>query len=502
MGMYDIDIPSDALNVMKRFEKAGYEAYVVGGCVRDSILGRKPHDWDICTDAKPDEMMKVFAGSRVVPTGIQHGTVTVMPTHGSDGYEVTTFRTDGRYADGRHPNDVSFIKDVREDLARRDFTINAMAYSPRTGLVDPFHGADDLKNGRIRCVGNPYDRFSEDALRIMRAIRFAANFGMEIDRTTGEAADSLAGNLVYVSKERITSELLKMFETAEQPGRILYAHQPIVSAFIPEIVICMGYNQQTPWHEFDLFRHIVETVDAVDMDRFQGKELQTIRMAALLHDIGKPDMFCWDDMENVAHFKGHDIKSAEIAAEVLAHDFRLTANMRDTVVTLVARHEQRRENMPGAKKILNQIGHETARLLFGLQRADVIAHGELSEWRMGELRDELVQIDETERQTDAIIATGEAVTVKDLACNGHDLIAAGLKPSPMFGMVMDKLLEEVMDGTIENDRALLVNEAVILYHQMDNPQVSDAILDCDAKHDMDISADGNFIYDDCELNVL
>lgn len=482
--MQKIDIPVNAIKIIEKLENAGYEAYVVGGCVRDSILGRQPHDWDICTNAKPEEMMDVFSGDRVIPTGIQHGTITVIADNTKEGYEVTTFRADGNYADGRHPDSVEFISDVNDDLARRDFTINAMAYSPTRGFIDPFNGMDDLNAGIIRCVGNPYDRFSEDALRIMRAIRFAANFGMDIEEETDKAANELAYTLDKIAKERITSELLKMFETAEKPGEMLYSHKDIMAAVVPEITACMGYDQQTPWHEFNVFHHITKSIDAVDMGKFQGKDLQIIRMAALLHDIGKPEMYKWDSKEGVAHFKGHDIKSAQIARWVLTKDLKVTVDVRETVITLVERHEQRRDNMPKPKKILNKIGYDTAKLLFGLQRADVIAHGNLTPDRMVKLQEELHQIDAVESDVDKIVLSGEAVTIKDLNCNGYDLITAGLKPGPEFGIVMETLLNKVMDGELPNNKEVLINDAIVLYYGMKEEDIFNRKVRQDMGKDM------------------
>lgn len=470
----EFKLSNDLENIIEKLNNAGFEAYIVGGCVRDTILGKNPQDWDICTSATPEQMMRVFASDRVIPTGLQHGTITVLPKGyakgedniSHDGYEITTFRADGEYSDGRHPDSVNFVTDVKEDLARRDFTINAMAYAPNTGIIDPFNGYEDLMNKQLRCVGKAEDRFSEDALRIMRALRFAANYGLSIQEDTSNAIRDLAFTLDKISKERITTELLKMFAKAEKPGELLSQYKEVLLAIISELKPCMGFDQKTPWHQFDILTHSLKTVDAIDQSIVSGKDLETARLTALLHDIGKPDCYKWDETKMVAHFKGHPFKSVEIAEHVLDNDLRVTSEMKKATLQLIERHENRRENMPKPKRLVNAIGFDMAKLLIEVQKADVIAHGNLSPEYNHKIDEEFQTLETAKSEIEEIENNKEAVSVKDLEIRGKDLIDMGIKPGPVIGEILSTILDKVMDNAIPNDRDTLLSAAKYIYDEI------------------------------------
>ncbi len=301
-----IQIPPHAERILTLLNQAGYKAYVVGGCVRDALLSKTPKDWDICTSALPDEMERVFQGFRVVETGLKHGTLTVV----LDGipYEITTFRVDGAYTDHRHPDGVTFVTDVREDLARRDFTVNAMAYHPAEGLIDAFGGQEDLRRGVIRCVGQPEERFREDALRILRALRFASVYGFTIDEETAKAAHELKETLSLVAAERIRAELGKLL-CGQGCGNILRAYRDILGQILPQLVPMFDFPQCTPHHRFDVWEHTVRSVENVPAT-------EVLRFTMLLHDAGKPATFTRDE-DGVGHFCGHAACSEKIAEAVM-----------------------------------------------------------------------------------------------------------------------------------------------------------------------------------------
>lgn len=465
-----IDLPKEVETIINKLEEKGFEAYAVGGCVRDSILGLNPQDWDICTSATPQETMEIFKSDKVIPTGLQHGTVTVLPkeyqkdaTQSHDGYEITTFRADGDYSDGRHPDEVKFVTSLKEDLSRRDFTINAMAYSPSKGVVDPFNGIIDLKNHTLRCVGVAEERFSEDSLRIMRALRFAANYNLTIEESTDKAANSLAQTLDRVSKERITTELLKMFDKAEHPGEMLSSHREILKAIIPEIAECDGYDQKTPWHQYDVLTHSLKAVDLVDVSNLDKVDRQTARMGALLHDIGKPSAYTWDEKRQVAHFKGHPEFSTQISEEVLTNDFRITSDMKKSLLAVIPEHEDRRPaTEAAARKLLNKLGEHDTKLLIEIQKADVISHGELAKPQMDKIMRDYNMLNDLSQKVNEVLESNMAFTIKDLAIRGQDLKEMGIKPGPIYTEILETLLDGVMEGNIPNDRDILM-EQVGLY---------------------------------------
>ena len=439
-----MDLPRPVSDLISRLEQAGFSAYAVGGCVRDTLLSQVPHDWDLCTSARPEEMMEVFRGEHVVETGLKHGTLTVVLDHIP--YEITTFRTDGSYTDHRHPDSVTFVEDVSGDLSRRDFTVNAMAYSPHTGLVDLFGGQEDLDRGVIRCVGVPEERFREDALRILRALRFAAVFDFAIDPETEKALHLLAPSLSNVAAERIREEFFKLL-CGPGAGRILRAFPDVLAHIVPEISVMVGYDQLNHHHSYDLWEHTVQGLENVPAD-------PDLRLTMLLHDTGKPAVRVMDD-KGEAHYRGHQAASAEIAERV-TDDLRCDRETRDRVIRLVRYHDIPLRTESGEVNLdrsfllrrLNKFGEKDLRALFLIHRADRIATGystrEKEDRRMAERMAAL----------DALLAEQPCFTLKDLAVNGNDLKAFGLK-GPALGEALQQLLEAVMDGKVANEKDAL-----------------------------------------------
>ena len=435
------ELPQGAAFVLKRLHDAGYQAYVVGGCVRDTLLGIAPKDWDVCTNALPHEMQRVFADCHVIETGLQHGTLTVMYDH--EPYEVTTFRVDGEYTDHRHPDEVIFVADVREDLSRRDFTVNAMAWSEETGVVDAFGGQEDLAARLIRCVGDARKRFGEDALRIMRAMRFASVYGFAIDPDTDEAIHELKSTLADVAAERIRVELAKLLCGAGA-GNILRTYRDVIFTLFPALAPMDGFDQRTPHHLWDVWEHTVRAVEAVPAT-------ETLRLAMLLHDCGKIAAFSVDD-RGEGHATGHEEHSVRIAQKVLA-DLKLDNATRDRVLLLIGSHgwpvtPERRL----LKRRLNQLGEEALRQLIEVKRADALATGTKDTAAVEAHR---VQ---TLSALDALLAENPCVTLRDMAVNGRDLMAMGAKGRAV-GETLQWLLEQVLDEILPNERDALLAAA-------------------------------------------
>ena len=434
-------LPPAVAALLSRLKEAGFSAYVVGGCVRDSLLGLEPHDWDLCTSALPEQMLEVFRDDHVVKTGLKHGTLAVVLDHIP--YEITTFRVDGEYTDHRHPDSVSFVDDVAGDLSRRDFTINAMAWSPDTGLVDLFAGREDLANHIIRCVGEPRRRFEEDALRVLRALRFASVYDFEIDPATESAAREMADGLRSVAGERIREELLKLL-CGPGAGRILRSYPDILSVIIPEIAPMVGYDQQNHHHSYDLWEHTVRAMEGVPPD-------PVLRLTMLLHDTGKPEVRTTDE-KGEGHYRKHQAASGVIAARA-AETLRLDNATRERVVNLVIHHDIPLRTESGEintdrsflLRRLNRFGEEDLRALFLIHRADRIATGYTTAEREDQrLRERMAALD-------ALLAEKPCFTLKDLAVRGTDLKALGLK-GKQIGDTLQALLEAVMDGKVENNR--------------------------------------------------
>ena len=428
-----IEIPEGAKRILETLFEAGYEAYVVGGCVRDSFLGRKPQDWDITTSARPEEVKALFR--KTIDTGIQHVTVMI----DREGYEVTTYRIDGKYEDSRHPSEVIFTPSLEEDLKRRDFTINAMAYNPKEGLMDLFGGMKDMERGIIRCVGDPMERFGEDALRIMRAVRFSAQLGYEIEENTKRAIGALAPQLRKISAERIQTELVKLL-TSPHPEYLRIAYETgITKVVLPEFDQCMMTEQNHPHHSFNVGDHTI----------------------MLLHDIGKPK--CLTTEENgTTHFYGHPAESEKMAEEILRR-LKFDNDTIRMVCKLVEFHDYANEREPSfqtVRRAINRIGEEGFPCIFEVWRGDVLAQSDY-------MREEKLERIRLWQETyEKVMEERQCVSLKDLAIGGKDLIALGLKPGPEMGACLQTLLEEVLEKPERNDKDWLTTRAKELMNNL------------------------------------
>lgn len=444
----EIRIPEEVRRIIETLEENGYEAYAVGGCVRDALLHRIPKDWDITTSAAPSQVKALFR--RTIDTGIQHGTVTVMI--GSEGFEVTTYRIDGDYEDSRHPKQVTYTDNLAEDLKRRDFTINAMAYNPRIGLVDLFGGAEDLRKKVVRCVGSPEERFTEDALRILRAIRFSAQLGFSIEAGTEAAIRKLAPNLEKISRERIQAEVTKLL-ISDHPQYFRKIYEAgITKQFFPEFDAMMELEQHTPFHYNTVGEHTLAMLGYVGAS-------PVLRWTALLHDCGKP--FCHQvDEDGRDHFKGHEQEGAARAKRVLK-DLRFDNDTIDQVTKLVAWHTERfKDGKPAIRRCLNAIGPELFRLLLEVDTADAMAK------HPGVQDTNLRQYAEAKAKFLEILADGDCYRMDQLAVNGSDLKAAGVAPGPEMGRLLKAMLAEVLEDPAKNTKTYLMQRYL--------PQTADA----------------------------
>lgn len=440
----EINIPTAANELIHILQNNGHEAYVVGGCVRDSILGREPHDWDICTSATPDEMLEIFKDKKIIETGLQHGTVTVVVNRES--YEVTTYRIDGEYSDNRHPDSVSFTKDIIEDLARRDFTINAMAYNDEEGLIDPFCGLGDLDNKIIRCVGNPEDRFNEDALRILRAIRFACQLEFHIHPSIGWQIGytDIANNLRNISVERINSEFVKIVKTDEFYKRLVFNYN-IFTLFIPELKNMIGFDHNNPWHIYDVFIHTIHAI------KYCESEDLIVRLAVFFHDFGKPHSY-QDGEDGIRHFKGHWEVSVELTDSIMKR-LRFDNDTRNKVLQLVYYHDLHIKDRTDIKSLLNKIGIEQFERLLEIKRADAKAHNPIY------LEERIKNINNVEKLFKEIVKNNECFSLKDLAVAGEDLIAVGYKPGKQLGTALQGVLDCVIAEEVNNNKEELLELA-------------------------------------------
>ncbi len=432
-----IILPANVEKIIGILEAAGYEAYAVGGCVRDSVLGRIPADWDITTSAKPKQVKALF--KRTVDTGIEHGTVTVMME--KMGYEVTTYRIDGEYRDNRHPSEVSFTDDLTEDLRRRDFTINAMAYSESRGLVDVFGGIRDLEEGVIRCVGNAGERFGEDALRILRAVRFAAQLGFVIEEETAKAAELLAGSLKNISAERIQTELVKLL-VSPHPELLYQAWKlGLTKVFLPEFDVCMETEQNNPHHMYSVGMHTLKALEYVEENR-------VLRLAVLCHDFGKPAVKT--TVDGTDHFHGHGKISEELTKKMMRR-LKFDNDTISKVSRLVRYHDLRPEPTPRAvRRAVNQVGEDLFPALLQVCGADILAQSSYQK------QQKLMRLDRIQELYEEIRNRGECVSLKSLAVTGKDLIEAGMKPGKEMGAALQKLLEHVLDEPEHNTREYMM----------------------------------------------
>jgi len=456
-----IQIPRNAEKILNMLGAAGYEAYVVGGCVRDAILGRVPGDWDITTSAKPEEIKRVFRAT--VDTGIQHGTVTVLME--GEPFEVTTYRIDGEYEDGRHPKEVAFTASLEEDLRRRDFTINAMAYHPDKGLVDLYGGIEDLQNRTIRCVGCAEERFGEDALRILRALRFSSQLDFDIEEETRAAIRKLAGSLAKISAERIQKELTLLL-SGKKCGRIRDAYRCGVSAVVlPELDAMMDVVQNHPCHCYTVGEHSIRSMELVElpmsrMEWYQEgsdqqeqekrckKDLAVLKWTMLLHDVGKPQVKTTDE-QGVDHFYGHAAVSEELARKIL-HRLKFDNYTCDTVIKLIRYHDYPFELTEKAmRRAIHRLGEELP-LLLQVQKADSLAQDpSVHEERL----ERLDRIWELYRQ---VKEAGSATSIKDLAVTGRDLMELGVPQGKRIGELLSELLEQVLEQPEHNEREWLL----------------------------------------------
>ena len=423
-------LPPQVLFCIDKLKSAGFKAYAVGGCVRDSLLGLTPHDYDMCTNATPEQTQAVFKDLPLVLNGTKHGTVGVILEHRN--YEITTFRTEGGYADSRHPDWVRFVGNVEEDLARRDFTVNAMAYSPDEGYIDPWGGQKDLQNRILRTVGDPKQRFTEDALRILRGVRFAIRFDLEPEKETEQAMSELAATMDGLSAERIYDELGKILLTAKAADILRYT--PVLTQVLPELLPCVDFDQRTPYHIHDIYTHTAHVVERVPKD-------PVLRWTAILHDIGKPPCFTVDE-NGQGHFYGHASVSAEMADAVLRRLKAPTA-LREQVVTLIKLHMN--PLYPDRKmltRLLSKHGWDTVEKLLALQKADYGAN--VPDYSPAEAFMEQL------RQEDACLH------IRDLEVSGQDLMSMGITPGPRLGEILKKLLQLVQEEQLPNEKNALL----------------------------------------------
>ncbi|MBO6149106.1 MAG: CCA tRNA nucleotidyltransferase [Lachnospiraceae bacterium] len=436
-----IQLPRDVQHIIGVIEDAGYEAYAVGGCVRDALLNRTAADWDITTSAEPMEIKRLF--HRTIDVGLKHGTVTVLL--GKRSYEVTTYRIDGDYEDARHPKNVHFTRDIGEDLKRRDFTINAMAYNERTGLLDLFSGREDLKNGIVRAVGDPMERFSEDALRILRAFRFAAKLGFSVEESTAKYAGQMALNLKKISAERIREELTKIV-SSEHPEvlRELY-RQGISRIILPEFDRCMETEQRNPHHCLNVGEHTIEAMRQLP----SAEPFIILRLTMLFHDMGKPECHTRDE-KGIDHFHGHAKISAQIAERVL---MRLKSDRRtmELVKILVTNHDRKPAlTKKGVRRLMSEL-KEAFPLLFPVWRADMLAQSEYKR------EEKLSYIAEVERLYREIEEAKDPVSISDLKINGRDLMhELKIEPGPDMGSILNRLLDAVLSEPELNNRDSLL----------------------------------------------
>lgn len=433
-----IQLPDKVHKIINTLEEAGYEAYAVGGCVRDSILGREPDDWDITTSAKPEEIKRLFP--RTIDTGIRHGTVTVMLD--KEGFEVTTYRIDGDYEDSRHPKEVTFTANLAEDLKRRDFTINAMAYNESRGLVDLYGGLADMEAGIIRCVGDARERFTEDALRMMRAVRFSAQLGYRIEEKTREAIKALAPNLRKISAERIQTELVKLV-VSPHPDYLRIAYEMCITAqVLPEFDLCMETPQNNPHHCYNVGEHILHSMLAVRADK-------VLRLGMLFHDIGKPQTMTVDE-NGITHNRNHPVVGAEMTRKILRR-LKFDNDTTDKVTKLVLYHDQEiGATQTGVRRAIHRMGENIFPLMFAVYRADISAQSDYKR------EEKLQKLSYIEGLYEEVCRQGDAVNLKDLAITGADLIAQGMKPGREIGAVLQELLDIVLeDPTLNTPEQLL-----------------------------------------------
>lgn len=435
-------IPMFVAKAADILEKAGFEAYAVGGCVRDSLMGITPGDWDMCTNALPEQMCKAFSGMPVIGTGIKHGTVTVIVDNVP--VEITTFRKDGIYLDSRRPDNVEFISGIEEDLSRRDLTINAMAYSERTGLIDVFGGKNDIENKTLRCVGEPEKRLGEDPLRILRTLRFASRLGFEIHPETAAALRKLAGSLKNISAERIREELLKLL-CGSDVCKVLEDYREVFAVFIPELAAEFDFQQCNPHHCFDVYRHTVKAVGNI-------QPRADLRFIMLLHDIGKPKVFTKDE-NGVGHFKLHPTEGSKIADEIMRR-LKFDNKTRAYVKLQILEHDDRFPPVrKSVRRFISKYGYKFFFDHLEVRKADALAQSDY-------MREEkLWELEEKYRIGKELMDSEAALTLDKLAIGGRDLLDAGFPRGSILNEVLNACLEQVVDEKLPNERSALLEFA-------------------------------------------
>lgn len=431
-----IRLPKAVCVVIKRLEACGYTAWAVGGCVRDSLRGVCPNDWDLTTSATPEQIQQIFPADCVRLTGVQHGTVTILQEDMA--LEVTTYRGESAYTDGRHPDSVCFLSRVEDDLARRDFTINAMAYHPERGLCDPFGGRADLQDGILRAVGNPDARFEEDALRILRGVRFVGKTGFQIEPETTYAMYRQMHRLESIATERVFMELDALL-TSQYVGRALRAYRAVIATVLPEVAPMFGLCQHNPHHLYDVWEHTVRAVEAVPAQ-------SVLRWVMLLHDSGKPHTYTIDDA-GIGHFHGHPAVSRTLAEQVMVR-LHTAGALRKEVTNLVALHDHPiGQTEKQVRRFLAKHGEVCARQLLSIKKADCTGQGAFSI--------HFKELQQTERLVNQICAEAPCLTLHELAVDGHMMCEMGLS-GPCVGAVLNWLLEQVVEGTVPNEPEALL----------------------------------------------
>lgn len=432
-----IKIPDKCNFIFEILENYGFECFAVGGCVRDALMGKEPFDWDFTTNASPEKILNCFSEYKTVEVGKKYGTITVV----SDGmsYEITTYRVDGEYSDSRHPDSVTFSTSIIEDLRRRDFTINSIAFSPTRGLIDPFNGAEDIKKGIIRCTGVAQDRFSEDALRILRALRFAARLDFQIENQTKEAIFEFKDRLRFVHPNRLRKEITGILMGKVQ--NVLFDYREVLAVVIPEIRPMFDLSQNNPHHCYDVWTHTVVALS-------HTLKNEVLRLAVFFHDIGKPYVKTTDD-NGIDHFKKHQVYSEDIAQKVMER-FCYPGTMISDVCTLVRYHDERFRNLTAdIKRVLSKVTPRLFNDLLLVSYSDIMAQSEYKR------EDKLAHRDEVFKEADRIISENDCYSLSQLAVNGNDLIELGYKGQEI-GLILSTLLKMVIKGTAENTKSSLI----------------------------------------------
>lgn len=435
-------LPDNVKEIIKNLTDNGFEAFIVGGCVRDSVLGLTPHDWDICTSAKPEEIKQCFKDYNTFDSGIKHGTISIVIE--KEVFEVTTYRIDGEYTDNRHPESVTFTDDITKDLARRDFTINAMAYNECQGLVDPFDGRTDLKNGLIRCVRKPDERFVEDALRIIRALRFASVYNFRIEEQTATSVHKNANLLLNIAVERISAEFNRLI-CGGGAEIILNDYRDVFAVIIPEIIPMFDFDQHTKHHNRDVWRHTTHSIASIEATSL-------LRITMLFHDLGKPKA-CKRDPDGTCHFKGHPKHSAIMAEEILRR-LKYPKDFIEQCIKLIIYHDVRfNGSKRQLKHVMNAIGEKNVEFLLKVQHADIMAQSDYKH------KEKLQTLDLACKVFKEILAEQSCFTLKQLDINGYDLMNIGIKDGKEIGRILKLLLSFVIDEKIQNEKSALLKKA-------------------------------------------